>query len=127
VNVKRIHIKNFKSVVDLSLDLASINVFIGENGSGKSNILEALAFAAAAAADKVDNEFLVSRGIRVAEPRFMRPAFTGSEEGGSRLKSKMSMEFEASSRSLHQEKPRIPSGPRSRGSSRLKVQFLSER
>lgn len=81
MNVKRIHIKNFKSVVDLSLELASVNVFIGENGSGKSNILEALAFAAAAAADKADNEFLVSRGIRVTEPRFMRSAFAESEEG----------------------------------------------
>jgi predicted ATPase len=62
--------------VDLSLDLAPINVFIGENGSGKSNILEALAFTAAAAADKLDNEFLTSRGIRVTDPRFMRSAFT---------------------------------------------------
>jgi AAA15 family ATPase/GTPase len=44
-NITRVHIKNFKSIVDLSLDLAPINVFIGENGSGKSNILEAMAFA----------------------------------------------------------------------------------
>jgi len=75
VQIKRVHIKNFKSIVDLSLDLAPINVFIGENGSGKSNILEALAFAAAAAANKLDNEFLVSRGIRVTDARLMRSAF----------------------------------------------------
>jgi energy-coupling factor transporter ATP-binding protein EcfA2 len=81
VNVNRIHIKNFKSIVDLRLELAPVNVFIGENGSGKSNILEALAFAAAAAADKLDNEFLVSRGIRVTEPRFMRSAFAEVEDG----------------------------------------------
>jgi AAA15 family ATPase/GTPase len=80
-NITRVHIKNFKSIVDLSLDLAPINVFIGENGSGKSNILEALAFAAAAAADKLDNEFLVSRGIRVTEPRFMRSAFAETANG----------------------------------------------
>jgi AAA15 family ATPase/GTPase len=80
-NITRVHIKNFKSIVDLSLDLAPVNVFIGENGSGKSNILEALAFAAAAAADKLDNEFLVSRGIRVTEPRFMRSAFAEAEGG----------------------------------------------
>jgi len=79
VKVSRVHIKNFKSVVDLSLDLAPINVFIGENGSGKSNILEALAFAAAAA-NKLDNEFLVSRGIRVTDPRFMRSAFVEASE-----------------------------------------------
>jgi len=81
VKVNRVHIKNFKSAVDLSLDLAPINVFIGENGSGKSNILEALAFAAAAAANKLDNEFLVSRGIRVTDPRFMRSAFAEISEG----------------------------------------------
>lgn len=81
MKVKRVHIKNFKSIVDLPLDLAPINVFIGENGSGKSNILEALAFTAAAAADKLDNEFLASRGIRVTDPRFMRSAFTETSEG----------------------------------------------
>jgi predicted ATPase len=50
-------------------------VFIGENGCGKSNILEAIALASAAAADKLDNEFLAPRGIRVTEPEFMRSAF----------------------------------------------------
>src|SRR5678816_902697 len=81
VNVNRIHIKNFKSIVDLRLELGPVNVFIGENGSGKSNILEALAFAAAAASSKLDNEFLVSRGIRVTDPRFMRSAFAETSEG----------------------------------------------
>ena len=81
MKVKRVHIKNFKSVVDLRLDLAPVSIFIGENGSGKSNILEALAFAAAAAANKLDNEFLVSRGIRVTDPRFMRSAFAETSGG----------------------------------------------
>lgn len=80
MKVNRVHIKNFKSIVDLSLDLGPVNVFIGENGSGKSNILEALAFAAAAASNKLDNEFLVSRGIRVTDPRFMRSAFAETSE-----------------------------------------------
>ena len=80
MKINRVHIKNFKSIVDLPIDLAPINVFIGENGSGKSNILEALAFAAAAAANKLDNEFLVSRGIRVTDPRFMRSAFAEEAE-----------------------------------------------
>lgn len=74
-------IQNFKSVHDLTLKLGRVSVFIGENGSGKSNILEALAFAAADAQDKLDNEFLVSRGIRVTEPQFMRSAFlSGSDQ-----------------------------------------------
>jgi len=73
--LRAIEIENFKSIKKLRLDLGRINVFIGENGAGKSNILEALAFAGAAQAGKLDNEFLVSRGIRVTSSKFMRSAF----------------------------------------------------
>ncbi len=73
--LRQIHIENFKSIEKLTLELGRINVFIGENGCGKSNVLEAIAFGAAASRGLLDNEFLVSRGIRVTEPRFMRAAF----------------------------------------------------
>src|ERR1043166_6400592 len=73
--VRTVSIKNFKSVADLTLELGRFNVFIGENGSGKSNVLEAIALGGAASADKLDNEFLASRGIRVTEPGLMRAAF----------------------------------------------------
>ncbi|NMF57360.1 AAA family ATPase [Pseudanabaena yagii] len=70
-----VQIENYKSIQSLKIGLGRVNVFIGENGCGKSNILEAIALAGAAAADKLDNEFLYSRGIRVTEPEFMRSAF----------------------------------------------------
>jgi predicted ATPase len=73
--VKEIRIENYKSIQKLKFDLGRLTVLIGENGSGKSNILEAIALSSAAAGDKLDNEFLVSRGIRVTEPKFMRAAF----------------------------------------------------
>ncbi|MCP4106960.1 MAG: ATP-binding protein [Desulfobacteraceae bacterium] len=73
--IKEICIENFKSVQSLKFSLGQINVLIGENGCGKSNILEAIAFASAAASNKLDNEFLVSRGIRVTDPKLMRSAF----------------------------------------------------
>ena len=73
--IKSIQIQNFKSVVDLQLDLGSFNVLIGENGCGKSNILEGIAFGAAASAGKLDFEFLGSRGIRLTNPEFMFSAF----------------------------------------------------
>lgn len=72
---RRIHVRNFKSLADLTLEPGLVNVLIGENGCGKSNFLEALAFASAASADKLDSEFLTSRGIRVTAPEFMRSAF----------------------------------------------------
>lgn len=74
--IKEVKINNFKSVADLTLPLSRFNVLIGSNGSGKSNILEAIAFGAAASADKLDNEFLGARGIRIANVHLMKSAFT---------------------------------------------------
>lgn len=74
--IKEVKIENYKSIETLELKLGRINVFIGENGCGKSNILEALALCSAADNNKLDNEFLSSRGIRVSpDPRFMRATF----------------------------------------------------
>lgn len=73
--ISEIHIENFKSIRDLTFRPGRVTVLIGENGSGKSNILEAIAFAAGAAANKLDNEFLFNRGIRVTEETWMRCAF----------------------------------------------------
>ena len=78
--VKEIKIQNYKSVQDLSLELGRINVLIGANGCGKSNILEAIAFGSAAAEDKLGNEFLSSRGIRVTDSKAMRSGFTKIEQ-----------------------------------------------
>lgn len=77
--IKNIKAENYKSIKTLELELGRANVFIGENGAGKSNILEVFALAGAAVAWKLDNEFLASRGIRVANPEFMRPAFSGAD------------------------------------------------
>jgi len=73
--IEKIHIQNFKSIYDLELNVGRVNLFIGENGSGKSNLLEALVFVSASESNKLDNEFLVSRGLRVPEPKLMRSAF----------------------------------------------------
>jgi energy-coupling factor transporter ATP-binding protein EcfA2 len=63
----------FKSIENAELELGNINVFIGANGSGKSNLLEALGVLAAAAYGRVDQESLVRRGCRpggIFEPMF---------------------------------------------------------
>jgi len=73
--IKEIRIENYKSIQKLKLELGRVTVLIGENGCGKSNILEAIALSAAAASDKLDNEFLAPRGIRETEPQLMRAAF----------------------------------------------------
>lgn len=78
--IDKIHIQNFKSIYNLELEVGRVNLFIGENGSGKSNLLEALVFVSASESNKLDNEFLVSRGLRVPEPELMRSAFDDYNE-----------------------------------------------
>ncbi len=74
--ISQLSIKNFKSIQDIEMNLGRLTVLIGANGSGKSNILEAIALCSAAASNKLDHEFLASRGIRVPDnPHFMRSAF----------------------------------------------------
>ena len=38
----RLHVKNFRSLADISVDVHPINVLFGPNGSGKSTLLEAI-------------------------------------------------------------------------------------
>ena len=40
----RLHIKNFRSLADVSVDVHPINVLFGPNGSGKSTLLEAIRY-----------------------------------------------------------------------------------
>lgn len=77
--IRELQINNYKSLHNMTLDVARFNVLIGENGCGKSNILEAIALIAATVSNKLDNEFLVSRGIRVTSPELMRSAFNTTD------------------------------------------------
>jgi len=73
--ITKIHIQNFKSILDYTLDLGRMNVFIGENGAGKTNILEALATASAAADGTLEIEDLYTRGVRIAKPSITISSF----------------------------------------------------
>lgn len=42
--IKKLRVENFKSIKKLDIECGRINVFVGEPNSGKSNILESLAF-----------------------------------------------------------------------------------
>jgi predicted ATPase len=73
--VDSIHIKNFKSVVDLELDLGYFNVLIGENGCGKSNILEGIALGSSVGGNELEVDLLSRVGIRVVDSKFMLSGF----------------------------------------------------
>lgn len=76
--IKTISVENYKSVVKLNLELGRINVFIGANGSGKSNILEAIAMVSAQEEiGRVNIESLIGKGVRVAKPTLTVSSFRG--------------------------------------------------
>ncbi|MCK5898277.1 MAG: AAA family ATPase [Methylococcales bacterium] len=78
--ITEIHVENYKSLQDFTMEVGRFNVLIGENGCGKSNILEAITLAGAAELNNLDDESLVSKGIRVTKPQFMRSAFEVNQQ-----------------------------------------------
>lgn len=50
----RLHVKNYRSLVDVTVDLAPVNVLFGPNGAGKSSLLDVLWFLRGCAAQGVD-------------------------------------------------------------------------
>ncbi|MFO0076921.1 MAG: AAA family ATPase [Cyanobacteriota bacterium] len=75
--IERIDIHAFKSIQEASLELGAFNVFVGANGSGKSNILEAIGVLGAAASGRVDDESLLRRGVRPGLPDLYKTSFRG--------------------------------------------------
>ena len=73
--IDKLSVRTFKSLDDVVVDLGLVNVFIGANGSGKSNLLEALGVLSAAADGKVDDQALLSRGVRPGLPALYKSAF----------------------------------------------------
>jgi predicted ATPase len=78
--IQKIKIENFKSIPSLEMELGRVNVFIGENGCGKTNILEAFALASAAITDKLEPEFLYSRGVRQTDNNFLFSGFSKTNQ-----------------------------------------------
>ena len=42
LRIKQIHIRNFRSIVNVTLNVEKMNIFVGLNDVGKSNVLKAL-------------------------------------------------------------------------------------
>lgn len=76
--IRQIKIGGFKSLEVLDLELGTVNCFIGANGVGKSNILEAIGVLGAAAHGRVNDEALKHRGVRPGLPRLYKTSFRGT-------------------------------------------------
>jgi predicted ATPase len=94
--ITKITVTSFKSIEKAEIELGNLNVFVGANGSGKSNLLEAIGVLSAAADGKVNDQTLLQRGVRPGVPKLYKSAFPSS---GSRLSSHIY--FSGSSEQAH--------------------------
>jgi len=83
--ITNIAIKNFKSITNVALSLGHVNVFIGANGSGKSNVLEAIAMAASERSALIEVKDMIQKGIRISKPDLMISSFYGQAANASIL------------------------------------------
>ncbi len=75
MTIRQVQISGFKSIHAETIELGRINCFIGANGVGKSNVLDALGVLGAAANGVVDDEALLRRGVRAGLPRLFKSSF----------------------------------------------------
>lgn len=77
--LNEISIRNFKSLYNVKFEPGKVNVFIGANGSGKSTILEAIGILSAAMTDRVNNNSLQRKGIRLSASSLYKSKFQSLE------------------------------------------------
>jgi energy-coupling factor transporter ATP-binding protein EcfA2 len=77
--ITKITVTSFKSIEKVEIELGNLNVFVGANGSGKSNLLEAIGVLSAAADGKVTDQTLMQRGVRPGVPKLYKSAFPSSD------------------------------------------------
>lgn len=81
--IKNIQINSYKSIVNDTIELGRFNVFIGVNGCGKTNILEAIATVGAERGNDLNFDGLYSRGVRIARPDLILSSFLDSSQKSS--------------------------------------------
>lgn len=78
--IEELKISNFKSIFNQTIELSNVNVFIGENGCGKSNILESVAMLSAAKDHNLNINGLSNKGVRVTKPSLTMSSFFGQKQ-----------------------------------------------
>ena len=73
--LKKLTVERFKSIRRATLELGRINLFIGGNGAGKSNLLEATGVLSAAVDRGLGDADLGRKGVRITPPALMKSAF----------------------------------------------------
>ena len=72
--IRKVCIQGFKTGADVTLELGRLTVIAGPNGSGKTNLLEAIGLLGCAASGRVDYAALGARGVRLGTPVLYKSA-----------------------------------------------------
>ena len=73
--LKKLIVERFKSIRAATIELGRINLFIGGNGAGKSNVLEATGVLSASIYRGLRDTDLGLKGVRITPPALMKSAF----------------------------------------------------
>ncbi|WP_190283692.1 MULTISPECIES: AAA family ATPase [Aeromonas] len=93
--IRKLTVHGFKSIMQKQpIELGRVNCFIGANGVGKSNLLEALGVLGAAANGVVDDESLLRRGVRAGVPRLYKSSFASEGKAPSHIGIEVSGEWQ---------------------------------
>lgn len=77
--LKSLKISRFKTIRELSLDFGNVNIFIGGNGAGKSNLLEAIGLVSACLGRGLGDADIGAKGLRVTPPELMKSSFKNED------------------------------------------------
>jgi len=73
--LESLKISRFKTVREMELEFGRINLFIGGNGTGKSNILEAIGLISACLGRGIGDADMGAKGLRITPPELMKSSF----------------------------------------------------
>ena len=77
--LERLKITRFKTVREETLDLGRVNLFIGGNGTGKSNLLEAIGITSACLGRGLGDSDIGAKGLRLTPPELTKSSFKGED------------------------------------------------
>ena len=73
--LEELTISRFKSIKNLKLDFGQVNLFIGGNGTGKTNLLEAVGLLSACLGRGLGDTDIGTTGLRITPPELMKSSF----------------------------------------------------
>lgn len=77
--LRTLKIERFKTVREQTLQLGRVNLFIGGNGTGKSNLLEAIGLASACLGRGLGDSDIGRKGLRITPPELMKSSFKNED------------------------------------------------